>query len=240
MLLDQRQVRDFKRLINNYQPNTEALDIFIRSNFVVIAGPAGAGKDTLRNLLIKQYPECYLSVLSNTTRPMRKTEADGVDYHFVSLEEMKRELEKRELLQVALVHNQQISAMHVDEIRRLSEKQIGLSILVVQTEKELRNIKPSIKTVFLVPPSFKELVKRLHANRQIDKEEEKRRLSAAKIELEIALNETSYYCVMSDGEQETAQKVHHFLQSGTPDQPTDKCARKAILELLSSQQNNTL
>lgn len=232
-LLNKDQITEFKKLIENYQPNREALGIFLKSNFVVIAGPAGAGKDTLRNSLIQKYSEDYLPILSSTTRPMREGEKDRIDYHFISVEEMKQELEKQEFLQAALVHNQQISAMHVNEIKKLSAGQTGLSILIVQTEKELRILNPGIRTVFLVPPSRDELIKRLNYKRQLSNEEQTRRLLAAKKELQIALDEPSYYCVISDGEEETAETVHAFLQKG-PKATLDLAARQKAAELLAS------
>lgn len=233
MLLDEEQISMFEKLIENYQPNKEALEIFQRSNFVVIAGPAGAGKDTLRNSLTQQCQEEYSQILSSTTRPMRGGEKDGVDYHFISVEEMKQELEKGELLMAAIVHNQQVSSLHISEIKKLKNEKAGLSILIVQAEKELRNLKSDIQTIFLVPPSYDELIKRLNYKRQLSDEEQARRLSAAKQELQIALDEPGYYCLISDGESETADIAHKFLQDGIAVQP-DGAAREKIAGLLDS------
>ncbi len=233
MLLDSKQIEEFEKLIENYQPNKEALEIFLKSNFIVIAGPAGAGKDTLRNTLIKNYPKRYLPILSSTTRPIRETEKNGVDYHFISVQEMKRELEKQEFLQVALVHNQQVSAMHVNEIKKLSAGQVGLSILIVQTEKELRELKPNIQTIFLVPPSLEELISRLQANRKLDESEVKRRLFAAKKELEIALQEDTYYCLETKTKEDTLQKAQEYLQ-GKDSKGIDESARTKMRELIDA------
>jgi len=234
MLLDAEQISIFEKLIENYQPNKEALGIFIKSNFVVIAGPAGAGKDTLRNALIQDHPDLYLPILSSTTRPMRGTEKDGIDYHFISAQEMRTELEKGELLMAAVVHNQQVSSLHISEVKKLENKKTGLSILIVQAEKELRNLKPDIRTIFLVPPSFEELVERLNYKRQLSHEEQARRLSAAKQELQIALREPGYYCVISDGEKQTADVVHDFLKNGKRIDKLDSQARQKIQEVFQS------
>lgn len=231
-LLDQNQVAEFRELVQNYQPNPTAEQLFAASNFAVIAGPAAAGKDTLRNGLLKKAPQRYLNVLSTTTRPKRKWEIDGREYHFIDPASMKNELVEGNSLQAALVHNQQVSVMHVDEIKKLKGGQIGLSILVVQTEKELRARKSDIKTIFLVPPTARALMRRLTKSRSLSNQEIDRRLSAAKQELAIALNQPDYYCLVTEDRSHTVRLADAFLSKGVRDADEDASARKHIEALL--------
>ena len=232
-LLTPREAQEFKEIIDNYQPNDKVLEKFRSSNFVVIAGPAGSGKDTLRDALILRYPEIYAPVLSTTSRPKRPGESEGRTYHFWDIEGIRMGIERREFFQVALVHNQQVSCLHVNEIENLKPEQCGLSILIPTTETELRLIKNNIKTVFLVPPNITVLKQRLNANRVLDPEEINRRLEAAKKEIEYALKAEYYYCIVTDTVENTTNKVHAFIQSGTTGDE-DAHARLVMKEMLNS------
>lgn len=232
-LLTSEEAQNFKEIINNYQPNDEVLEKFRNSIFVVIAGPAGSGKDTLRDTLTLRYPDIYTSVLSTTSRPKRPGESEGRAYHFWDIEGIKLGLERREFFQIALVHDQQISGLHVNEIKNLKPEQCGLSILIPITETELRLIKNDIKTVFLVPPNITTLKQRLNANRMLEPEEVRRRLVAAKKEIEYALNSEYYHCIITDTVENATNKVHSFIQQGvTGDE--DARARLVMREILNS------
>lgn len=226
------EIKEFKQLIENYQMNEGAEKVFIKSNFANIAGPTGAGKDTIRNLLIEDYPEKYAPVLSTTTRPPRENERNGVDYHFKDKQEVKAALKNGEFFQSALVHNQQISCLHVSEITKLDKDQIGLSILIVQTDLEMRKVKPDIKTVFIIPPSLDELKIRMIRSRKLSDEEAARRLQAAKKELQIALEQKEYYCLVNDQLSQALRLVRNFFENGEIDSEKDAEARKIIKKIL--------
>lgn len=230
--LNDEEIRTFTGLINDYRMNESAGKEFISSNFACIAGPAGAGKDTIRNLLISTYPGGYAPVLSTTTRPPREGEKNGIDYHFRSKEEIRRSLESGEFFQAALVHNQQVSCLHISEIQKLAVEQIGLSILIVQTEAELHKIKPDIKTIFLIPPSLNELKRRMQSSRSLSKDEINRRILAAKAELEIALKNPRYYCIVNDNLDEALEYAKEFLESNGSDNEVDNLARQVIKNIL--------
>jgi guanylate kinase len=230
-LLTENEATQFATLLQNYKPNNEVLDQFRSSKFGVIAGPAGAGKDTLRDGLVQRYPDKYLPILSTTTRPPRDGEVDGHTYHFREVEQVKESLEKHEFFQAALVHRQQISCLHVEEIRKLQDGQWGLSILIPPTEKELSEIKPDILTIFLIPPTVDILKQRMQAERMLNDEELRRRTEAAKREIEAALATDKYYCLLNDSIQVMIEKAHNFLQTRQSDPVEDKRARQALNEI---------
>jgi guanylate kinase len=238
-LLDNEQLQKFTGLLDSYQPNYEVLKQFQDSNFAVIVGPAGAGKDTLRNCLVNTDKKSYMPILSTTTRPKREGEVDGVDYHFSSAEAVEEGLKRREFFQAELVHNQQVSCLHVGEVRKLQDHQIGLSILIVQTVEKLRELKSDIKTVFLIPPTFEELVKRMQHARSLSPEEINRRLNAAMLEIEQALRSDHYYLVTSDTLVSTLKRADDYLKHGKRDTDHEKQTReslKKILNLLSNEE----
>lgn len=231
-LLTENEATQFATLLQNYKPNNEVLEQFRNSKFGVIAGPAGAGKDTLRDGLIQRYPDKYLPILSTTTRPPRGGEVDGHTYHFREVEQVKESLEKHEFFQAALVHGQQISCLHVDEIRKLQDGQRGLSILIPPTEKELSEIKSDIMTIFLIPPTADILKQRMQTERMLNDEELRRRTEAAKREIKIALNTERYYCLLNDSISTMIEKAHNFLQTQRPDPVEDKRARQVLGEIV--------
>lgn len=230
--LSEQEINEFARLIDSYQMNNEAKKQFIESHFAVIAGPTGAGKDTIRNLLVEDYPEKYAPVLSTTTRPPRQSERDGVDYHFRSKQEVKDSLQKGEFFQSAVVHNQQISCLHISEVTKLEKGQIGVGIIIVQTEQLMRDVKPDIKTVFIVPPSLDELKRRMITSRNLNEDEAVRRLQAAKNELKIALDQTEYYCLVNDQLGQALRLVRNFFENDERDSEKDIEARKTIKKIL--------
>jgi guanylate kinase len=230
--LSPEQIDSFNDLLDGYKPNPEALERFRGSNFGVIAGPVAAGKDTLREGLIGHNPQSYIPILSTTTRPKREDEKDGVDYHFKSIKEVEAGLKAGNYMQGDLVHNQQIATLDVAEIKKLGQGQTGLSILIVKTEQDLHAINPRIKTVFLTPPSLAALLERLQTTRNFSVAETDRRLTAARAELEIALANDRYYCLISEDKDANIVRAHAFFQDGTIDEQADSRARESIARLL--------
>lgn len=232
-LLEESEVAEFRALLQNYQLHESGLEQFRSSNFAIIAGPAGAGKDTLRNSLIGAYPDFYLPILSTTTRPPRVGEQDAVTYHFKEVEQVKQSLLNREFFQAELVHNQQISCLDIAEIRKLGEAQYGLSILITETERKLSVIKSDIKTIFLIPPDFATLQSRVRAERMLNQAEIDRRMQAARQEIMYALGASHYQCIISDTVEHVIKSVHGFLQSGVRNENDDATAREVMCGILS-------
>lgn len=231
-LLTAEEAENFQRLLADYTLNDLVLGRFRSSNFAVIAGPAGAGKDTLRDGLISTYPDSYLPILSTTTRPPRPGEEDGVTYHFREIEEVQAGILNREYFQAELVHSQQISCLHVAEVVKLGEQQYGLSILITETERKLRRIKPDIKTIFLIPPSHELLIERLKHQRTLTDEEVNRRLQAARNEIAQALDSPEYYCLISDTVPHVVERANDFLQNDQRVELDDAAAREVMRQIM--------
>lgn len=235
--LDNKQIAEFKKLLDGYEPNATAKDRFKKSRLVVIAGPVTAGKDTLRNGLINQNPDIYAPILSTTTRSPRDNEEDRKTYHFKSAKEVKTNLEKGNYLQGALVHNQQVSTLDITEIDKLKPSQIGVSILIVQTEEQMHTIKPDLKTIFLAPPDLDILLSRLQKDRTFSPKEANRRLIAAAEELKTALRLRRYYCLISEDPQKSLVLASNFIINDVRDEQIDNNSRKVITGLLADLKN---
>ena len=131
----------------------------------VISAPSGGGKSSLVRTLLEREKKLRLSI-SHTTRPRRQGERDGQAYHFISTQEFLDLATRGEFLEHAVVHGN-----HYGTSRRmvLEESAAGCDVLLEldwQGAAALRRSLPRLTSVFLLPPSPKELLRRLRARGQ--------------------------------------------------------------------------
>jgi guanylate kinase len=154
-----------------------------RSRLVVLAGPTAVGKGTVSRHIRETYPDVLLSV-SATTRPPRPGEIDGEHYYFVSDAEFDAMIERGEFLEYATVHNSSRYGTPRPPIdRALADGKSVLLEIDLQGARAVRAAMPEALLVFLLPPSWEELVRRLVGRGTESAEEQQRRLDTAKVEL---------------------------------------------------------
>ena len=164
---------------------------------VVLAGPTAVGKGTVSAYIRENYPDILLSV-SATTRPPRDGEIDGVHYYFVDDAEFDRMIANHELLEWAVVHNSYRYGTPRPPIdSALADGRAVLLEIDLQGARSVRAALPGAILVFLLPPSWEELVRRLTARGTEDPAEQSRRLDTARVEL-AAQDEFDYRVVNTD------------------------------------------
>lgn len=193
--LGSRQREDLRRFLDARWPELEPRGG--RSRLVVLAGPTAVGKGTVAAHIKEHHPEIHLSV-SATTRKPRPGEVDGEHYFFVDEAEFDRMVAAGELLEYATVHN----AHRYGTPRRPIEEALaaGRTVLLeidLQGARQVREADPSATLVFLLPPSWDELVQRLVGRGTEDAAERARRLRTAKTEL-ASQGEFDYRVVNDD------------------------------------------
>jgi len=154
-----------------------------RSRLVVLAGPTAVGKGTVSTYIRERYPEVLLSI-SATTRPPRPGEVDGRHYYFVDDETFDRMIEQGEFLEWATVHNASRYGTPRPPIDAALAS--GRSVLLeidLQGARAVKRAMPEALLVFLLPPSWEELVRRLTGRGTESAAEQARRLETAKVEL---------------------------------------------------------
>ena len=155
-----------------------------RGRLIVLAGPSGVGKSSVVDELRRRVPELYFSV-SATTRDPRPGEVDGTDYHFVGPAGFDGLIERGELLEWAEIHGGlQRSGTPAEPVRR--QLAAGHPVLVEVDLNGARAIKaalPEAVTVFLAPPSFEELARRLRTRGTETAAQFARRLQTAREEM---------------------------------------------------------
>lgn len=167
------------------------------SKLVVLAGPTAVGKGTVSAYIREQYPDVNLSV-SATTRKPRPGEVDGVHYFFVDDDEFDRMIRDRELLEWATVHNSYRYGTPRPPIDRALDSGDKVMLEIdLQGARQVREAMPEAVLVFLLPPTWEELVRRLIGRGTESAEEQARRLETAKVEL-AAQDEFDVRIVNSD------------------------------------------
>lgn len=168
-----------------------------RSRLLVLAGPTAVGKGTVAARVKENHPDILLSV-SATTRPPRPGEVDAEHYYFVDDAAFDRMIERGELLEHATVHNTyRYGTPRMPIERALAQGRTVLLEIDLQGARQVRAAEDSATLVFLLPPSWDELVHRLVGRGTEDEEERTRRLRTAKVEL-AAQAEFDYRIVNDD------------------------------------------
>jgi guanylate kinase len=168
-----------------------------RPRLTVLAGPTAVGKGTVATFVRQNYSEVTLSV-SATTRIARPGEVEGEHYFFVEDEQFDRMLAGDGLLEWATVHNQsRYGTPRQPVLDAAIRGELVLLEIDLQGARQVRAAMPDARLVFLAPPSWDELVRRLVGRGTEDEGERERRLATAKIELaaaeefdEIIVNDT--------------------------------------------------
>jgi guanylate kinase len=153
------------------------------ARLVVLAGPTAVGKGTVAAAVRATHPEVWMSV-SATTRPARPGERDGVHYHFVDEARFDEMIAGDELLEWAVVHGRhRYGTPRAPVAAALAEGRPALLEIDLQGARQVRQSMPEALFVFLKPPSWEELVRRLLGRGTESAAERERRLATARDEL---------------------------------------------------------
>lgn len=183
-----------------------------RARVIVLAGPTAVGKGTVVARLRDQHPEVWASV-SATTRAPRPGEVDGTHYRFVSPEEFTRLVEAGEMLEWAVVHgDHRYGTPRGPVLEALEEGRPVLLEIDLAGARQVRRTMPGARFVFLAPPSWEELERRLVGRGTETAEQRSRRLQTARVEL--AAEPEFDVTVVNDDVQRAADEIAALLGVG--------------------------
>ena len=176
------------------------------ARLTVLAGPSGVGKDTVSAAVRARYPQVWLSV-SATTRAPRPGEVEGVHYHFVSDDEFDAMITRGDFLEWALVHGRHRYGTPLGPVLdHLAAGEAALLVIDMQGARRVRETMPDARFVFLAPPSWDELVRRLAGRGTEGPQERERRLATARVEL-AAAREFDHVIVNDDVHRATDELI---------------------------------
>lgn len=149
---------------------------------IIVSSPSGAGKTTIVDAVLKR-DASVSRVITATTRAPRKGEKDGKDYHFWTIKQFEQAIKKGQMLEWAQVHTHYygIPKKSVDTL--LKKGICPILVIDVQGARTVKNQYPQAATVFIVPPSLKELKKRI-LGRNDNTQDIEIRLETAKKEMQ--------------------------------------------------------
>ena len=155
---------------------------------IILSGPSGAGKSTIVESLLQNEDFNLTFSISATSRKKRDDEQDGVNYHFLSIDDFKSKIEEDRFLEWEEVYkNQYYGTLKNDVSQLLSEgKNVIFDIDVMGGINIKRQYKDDAITIFIAPPSLEVLEERLKSRKTEDEAHLKKRLNKAKMEMHYA------------------------------------------------------
>jgi guanylate kinase len=176
------------------------------SRLTVLSGPTAVGKGTVVSRLAADHPEIFVSV-SATTRPPRPGEVHGMHYLFVSEDEFDTLVADQALLEWAVVHGvHRYGTPREPVVAAVAAGRPALLEIDLQGARQVRTACPEARFVFLAPPSWEELVRRLVGRGTESAEQRERRLETARREL-AAASEFDHVIVNGEVGQAVAELV---------------------------------
>jgi guanylate kinase len=182
------------------------------SRLTVLSGPSGVGKGTVVAALRRRHPHVWVSV-SYTTRAPRAGERDGVEYRFVSRDEFQKMIDAGEFLEHAEFAGNLYGTPLRPVLARLAGGEPALLEIELQGARQVRAAMPDAQLVFLAPPSWAELERRLAARATEGSDAIERRLARAKVEM-AAESEFDEVVVNDDVELAAAELVRLIQRTG--------------------------
>lgn len=190
----------------------------------VVSAPAGCGKDTILNELFKKCDTAGYAV-SATTRPPREGEIDGVHYHFLTKDVFKELIDSGEVLEYTEYCNNYYGTLKKSVENLLNEGKDAVLKIEVEGALNIKKLFPEACLVFILPPSWEELERRLRGRGTETEEAIVKRIAQAKVEVETAVNYD--YLVVNDKLETAVDDLLAVFRA-------EKCRRERCKELLES------
>ena len=166
---------------------------------IVLTGPSGVGKGTLMNEILQRHPELYYSV-SATTRSPRLGEINCQKYYFITRQEFQELVTKGEFLEWAEFAGNFYGTPRAAVLNHIQSGKLVLLEIELEGARQIRHTFPSALSIFILPPSFAELEKRIRGRGQDAEEAISRRLNRAEEEI-AAADEFDLQIINNDFEQ---------------------------------------
>ena len=183
-----------------------------KNKFIIIAAPSGSGKSSIVNMLLNDNTLKLNFSTSATTRPKRADEVDGKNYYFFSTEKFKEKIKNNEFVEWEEVYNDTFYGTLISELENTT-KDIVFDIDVVGGLNIKKLFPNKSLTIFIKPPSIKELELRLRARRSENESSIIERVKKAKLEMQ-SINKFDHVVennILDDCYKEVSKIVYNFI-----------------------------
>lgn len=232
--------------VTHYVPDEQELAKLHDVPIVLLSAISGTGKNAIIRALLKRHPETYRFVLSHTTRSPRANngvmEQEGIEYHFIGFKEAEQLIDSRQYVEANFYSGNIYGTTIGELLMAYKEGKIAINEIEVQGADDFARLVPTVRTVFIVPPSYEEWQRRLKT-RYGDRhgaynEDLRRRIVTAKMELENVLQSNHFYLVVNDDLEEAAERVHRIArgEESVKRQPKAEEIAQTLLDRLEAEE----
>jgi len=203
----------------------------VQGSLYIVAAPSGAGKTSLVRALVGGLADLAVS-LSTTTRPRRPGEVDGVDYHFVDKSVFEADVAAGRFLEYARVFDNYYGTSRDTVQTQLDQ---GLDVILEidwQGARQVRELLPDCRSIYILPPSRPVLEQRLRGRGQDDEQQIARRMSDAVSEM-VHYEEFDYVIVNDDFDRSVQELRAIFVARRLEITAQSRRQRDLITQLLS-------
>ena len=204
-------------------------EIVMKGSLYIISAPSGAGKTSLVSKLLELDGKIKVSV-SSTTRAMRPGEEDGVNYHFLNTETFQKKIEEGDFLEHAKVFDNFYGTSKSTVEEQLKTGKDVILEIDWQGAQQVRQLIPSAITIFILPPSKEELLRRLTGRGTDSDEIIARRMADAESEMSH-YNEFDYI-VINNNFDLALKQLHSIFMAGRLTQKSQIEYHKVLIENL--------
>ncbi len=183
----------------------------MKGKLFILSGPSGVGKGTVREKVFEDPSVNLTYSISMTTRLPRNGEVDGTHYYFVSKEYFENAIKEDALLEYATFVGNYYGTPKFAVDKLLDEGKNVLLEIEVQGAKQVMDKCPEAITIFMVPPSFEELERRIRGRRSEPEDIVAERLNKARSEM--ALKENYKYVVANDTVENASKAIIDIIKS---------------------------
>ncbi|WP_025209569.1 guanylate kinase [Hippea sp. KM1] len=180
----------------------------MRGVIFVVSSPTGAGKTTICSA-IKSRRSDVERVITHTTRKPREGERDGVDYYFVDVDTFKDKLKKGEFVEYAVVHGHYYGTTKGALNDVINSGKHPLLAIDVQGARNVMNTFDRVVSIFILPPSFDEWIRRI----QNDKKRDNMVVRMKTALKELGELEVFDYCIVNDRLNEAVESLNEIIDS---------------------------
>ena len=182
-----------------------------QGQLIVVSAPSGAGKDTVVKKLVERGKNDYWISISATSRPIRKGDQEGVDYYFISKEEFKKRIKEGYFLEYTKYADNYYGTpkQHIKE--NLEKGKDVILIIEIEGAANVKEMLPESLLIFIMPPSIKELVRRLKKRGTEDNDKLLKRFHKTYKEINEV---TKYnYVVVNDNIEDAVDKIEAIIKA---------------------------